>query len=562
MPQNENLLSLLSIKIGATDVSPDFMSDLLEVTVENSLHLPDVATIVLHDTRLHWIDDSSLVPGKSVQIEAHSGRRTKQLFDGEIVEIEPFFDASNQQLIIRAFDRLHRLGHGSRVRSFVNVSDEDLIKKLAAEAGLEAQVGISGQVHDYIFQNNESNLQFLQRRAAALGCLLYVQGKTLHVEPLKNGGGQLELEWGVNLHEFAPRLTTIGQLSKVTVRGWDPEQRRAVVSQAQQGRGAPQIGQEQSGGDLVQQAFQLTAEALVGAGSVRTQAEADRLAQAVADRAAGRFIEAEGACSGLPALVAGVSVRIKAVGTRFSGTYFVTSTLHSYSARQGYLTRFSVSGYQPATLLNLLNGDQSQTLTTASPVGSLPSSMGLVIGIVTDNDDPAGWGRVKVKYPTLSEEHTSGWARLVVPGGGAQRGIQFLPEINDEVLVGFLEGDVQHPYILGGLWNGQDKPPEPQATSGGRVQKRLLRSRSGHLITLDDSEGGGGITIADSAGNSLKIETASNSLQISVQGNISLKAQGTLSLEAQGQIQLKGQGISIDGGAGVVTVRGTTIQLN
>jgi phage baseplate assembly protein gpV len=295
---------------------------------------------------------------------------------------------------------------------------------------------------------------------------------------------------------------------------------------------------------------------------VCTQAEADRLAQAVADRAAGRFIEAEGACSGLPALVAGVSVNIKAVGTRFSGTYFVTSTLHSYSARHGYTTRFSVSGYQPATLLNLLSGDQRQTLPAATPAGLLSSGLGLVIGIVTDNDDPAGWGRVKIKYPALSEEHTSGWARVVVPGGGAQRGIQFLPEINDEVLVGFLEGDMQHPYILGGLWNGQDKPPELQATSGGRVTKRILRSRSGHCITLDDSEGGGGITIADSAGNSIRIDTASNSLQISVQGNISLKAQGSLSLEAQGQVQLKGQGISIDGGAGIVTVKGTTINLN
>ncbi|RAQ97522.1 VgrG-related protein [Thermogemmatispora tikiterensis] len=562
MPQNENLLSLLSIKIGGADVSPDFMSDLLEVTIENSLHLPDVATIVLHDTRLHWIDDNSLLPGKSVQIEAHSGRQTKLLFDGEIVEIEPSFDASNQQLVIRAFDRLHRLGRGSRVRSFVNVSDEDLIKKLAAEAGLEVQIGISGQIHEHIFQNNESNLEFLQRRAAALGCLLFVQGKTLHMEPLKSGGSQLELEWGVNLHEFAPRLTTLGQLSKVTVRGWDPGQRRAVVSQTQNGKGAPQVGQEQSGGDLLQQAFQLTAEALVAAGSVRTQAEAERLAQAVADRAAGRFIEAEGACSGLPALVAGVSVKIKAVGTRFSGTYFVTSTLHSYSARRGYTTRFSVSGYQPATLLNLLSGDQRQALPAATPAGLLSSGLGLVIGIVTDNDDPAGWGRVKVKYPALSEEHASGWARVVVPGGGAQRGIQFLPEINDEVLVGFLEGDIQHPYILGGLWNGQDKPPEPQASSGGRVTKRLLRSRSGHLITLDDSEGGGGITIADSAGNSIKIDTASNGLQISVQGNISLKARGSLSLEAQGQVQVKGQGVTIDGGAGVVTIKGTTINLN
>ncbi len=556
MPESQNLLSLLYIKIDGADVSDDFMADLLEVSVENSLHLPDVATIVLHDTRLHWIDDNRLLPGKSVQILARTERQARPLFDGEIVEIEPTFDASNQLLLVRAFDRLHRLGRGRHVRSFVNVSDEDLIKKLAQEVGLQSQVGPTGQVYPYIFQNNETNLEFLQRRAAALGYLLYVQGQTLHCEPLKGSGSPLELEWGVNLHEFAPRLTTIGQLNSVSARGWDPEQRQEIVSQVQNGQGSPQIGQQQNGATLAQQAFQISAESLVTYVPIRTQAVADRLAQATADRAAARFVEAEGACSGLPELVAGTSVHIKAVGNRFSGTYFVTSTHHTYNAHQGYLTRFSISGYHPTTLLTLLAPAQEEHDQRPGHVG------GLVIGIVTDNADPRGQGRVKVKYPWLSGEHASDWARVVVPGGGDQRGVQFLPEVNDEVLVGFEQGDIQYPYVLGGLWNGVDRPPEPQASSSGKVQKRVIRSRRGHVITLDDSDSGGGITITDSQGNQLAIDTSSNALQISVQGNISLKAQGNLSLEAQGQVQIKGQGITIDGGVGTVSVRGSSINLN
>ncbi|HLI71974.1 MAG TPA: VgrG-related protein [Ktedonobacteraceae bacterium] len=553
MPENQNLLSQLSITIDGADVSDNFMGDLLEVTVENSLHLPDVATIVLHDTRLHWIDDSSLMPGKSVQISAKTERQAKPLFDGEIVEIEPEFDPGNQQLIVRAFDRLHRLGRGRHVRSFTNVSDEDLIKKLAQEAGLQAQVAQASQVYSYVFQNNETNLEFLQGRAAALGYLLYVQGKTLHCEPLKIGGSPVDLEWGVTLHEFRPRLTTIGQLNSVTARGWDPANRQEIIGQVQNGQGTPQIGQQQNGGDLARSAFQITAGTLVAGVPIRVQAVADRLAQAVADRAAGRFVEAEGACSGNPALVAGASVQIKAVGNRFSGTYFVTNTLHIYNARHGYNTHFGITGYHPATLFSLLTRVEEEKLLVPS---------GLVIGIVTDNQDPEGYGRVKVKYPWLSGDHASDWARVVVPGGGDQRGIEFLPEINDEVLVGFEMGDIHYPYVLGGLWNGKDAPPDAHVTGGGKVQKRIIRSRSGHMITLDDSDGGGGITIVDSKGNKLVLDSSSNALQITVQGDTSLKAQGNLTLEAQGQVQIKGMGISVDGGAGTVSVKGSTINLN
>ena len=243
MPDNSNLLSHFYVKIDGADTSDEFTRDLLEVTVENSLHLPDVATLVLHDTRLHWIDEDSLAPGKVIQISAKVGRQEKLLFDGEIVEIEPDFGPSTQRLMVRAFDRLHRLARGRHVRSFQNVSDGDLVQKIAQEVGLQAQAGPTSQVHPYVFQNDETNLEFLQGRAAALGYLLYVQDKTLHCEAPKARGQAIELEWGVTLHEFRPRLTTIGQVDSITVRGWDPAAKQEIVGQARNGQGAPQVGQ-------------------------------------------------------------------------------------------------------------------------------------------------------------------------------------------------------------------------------------------------------------------------------------------------------------------------------
>ncbi len=547
MPKSSDLLSLVNVKMDGADAPDEFVQDLLEVTVENSLHLPDVATLVLHDGRLRWIDEDSLMPGKAIQISASAAGQENLLFDGEIVEIEPSFEPGSQRLIVRAFDRLHRLSRGRHVRSFLNVSDEDIVRKIAKEVGLQAQVGPTSQVHPYVFQNDETNLAFLQGRATALGYLVYMQGKTLHFEAPQTRGQPIELEWGATLHEFHPRLTTIGQEGAITVRGWNPATKQEIIGQAGKGQGAPQVGQKKSGGELAHSAFNMTTQILVVNRPIRTQAAADKLAQAAADRQAGRFIEAEGTCAGNPFLVAGASVQLKAVGDRFGGTYFVTSALHVYSAREGYLTQFNISGHHPSTLLSLLTREE-ETVTPA----------GLVIGIVTETD---GSGQVKVKYPWLSSDYTSDWARVVIPGGGDQRGIEFLPEVNDEVLVGFEMGDIHYPYVLGGLWNGRDAPPK-KVTSAGKVQQRIIRSRAGHTITLDDTDGGGGVTIEDKNGNKVVLDSGANKLTITVQGDADLKSQGNLTLEAQGQVQIKGKGVTVDGGKATVDVKGKMINLN
>jgi uncharacterized protein involved in type VI secretion and phage assembly len=324
-------------------------------------------------------------------------------------------------------------------------------------------------------------------------------------------------------------MTTIGQVNTTITRGWDPRSRKEIVSEVKSGQGMPEIGQKKQGGDLAKEAFNMNADLLVSSVPLYTQAGADQLARAVADRQAERFVEAEGSCLGDPAIVAGASIKIEGIGERFSGTYFVTSAAHNYDAKQGFTTRFSISGQTPSTLLNVLRDyDKS------------PEASGLVIGIVTDNQDPDGWGRVKVKYPWLSNEHASNWARVVSIGGGPERGFQFIPEVNDEVLVGFEMADFQHPYIIGGLWNGKDSPPKKNSDviSSGRVMQRIVRSRTGHSIVFDDSDGNSSVTISDSKGNKIVLDTAGNNLLIDAKGDLTIKA------------------------AGKIDIKGTTINLN
>lgn len=523
----------------------DLLLDLLEVSVESSLHLPDVAVLVLHDPQLRWADDPRLDPGKKLEVRARAGAREDLLFDGEIVELEPELRPGAHRLTVRAFDRLHRLSYIRKVRAFHNVSDADLVRKLAAEAGLEAKVGPASLVYPYVAQMNETNLAFLQHRAAALGYLLFVEGSTLCCVP-PEAGPALELDWSAGLREFRPRLTTAGQVGQVTVRGWDPANRREIVGQAREGQGSPEVGERRRGGELARDAFQVDVEQLVADRPVRDQRLAEQLAQAVADRAQERLIEAEGVCGGNPALTAGVTLRLSGMGKRFSGAYFVTGATHRYSAADGYSTEFSVSGQRPLSLLSLLR-----------PPRESPPPGTLLIGVVTDNQDPEGMGRVKVKFPWLAPQHASDWARVVAAGGGNERGLLFLPEIDDEVLVGFEMGDLHHPYILGGLWNGHDKPPltGDDLVQGGKIRRRVIRSRTGHQIVFDDSSGEEQIQIEDGKGNSIKLDSAARSL--------ALKADGDIQIEAGGRLKLLGKGgVDLDGSQATVDVKGTTINLN
>ncbi|NEO56597.1 MAG: phage tail protein [Okeania sp. SIO3B5] len=194
---------------------------------------------------------------------------------------------------------------------------------------------------------------------------------------------------------------------------------------------------------------------------------------------------------------------------------------------------------------------------------------GVVVGVVTNNEDPEGLGRVKVKFPWLSDEDESDWARIAAPMAGNERGIYFLPEVDEEVLVVFEHGDVRFPYIIGFLWNGQEPPPT--TNEDGQNNIRVIKSRSGHVIRLNDEEGKETIEIVDKTEkNSIVFDTASNTIAISSDGDITLSAvQGNIKLEAQ-NIEIKSTAdTKVESGAGMnleasstMNLKGQTINLN
>jgi phage baseplate assembly protein V len=167
-----------------------------------------------------------------------------------------------------------------------------------------------------------------------------------------------------------------------------------------------------------------------------------------------------------------------------------------------------------------------------------------VTGIVADISDPNGQGRIKVTFPWLSENHQSAWAPIAAPQAGKQRGHWFMPEIGDEVLVAFEQGDFAHPFIIGFLWNGVDTPPDTDP------KHRILITPGGHELRFEDNDGAKKVVLKSSAGFTVEMNESAKTLALETPGGLSM----TLD-DASSSIQVKGGGrqISLSGGQVQIT---------
>jgi len=551
----------IGIKVGGSPLAVDKISLLFEAEVETTLDLPSMFTLRFYDNEdLVLTDGSVFTVGEAVEIELGDtiSGQMQPVMKGEITAIEPEFTEDRQILFtVRGYDRAHRLNRGAKTRTFVNAKDSDIVQKIGAEAGLSVTAEATTQVFEHIFQDDQTDFAFLHERAHRIGYELFVDDRKLYFRKPKGSRGELTLVWGESLRSFRPRLTLAKQVNEVTVKGWDPATKKAIVGTAASSSTQPAIGDGKWGGQAAQSAFS-AAKHLVVRRPVATQNDAKAVAQAILDEINASFVEAEGLAFGVPGLVAGKKVKMEKVGTRFGGQYVVTSARHVYSAVTGYDTYFAVEGIRPQQMADLL-GERTETSLWG----------GVVTALVTNNNDPKKMARVKLKFPWLDDTAESSWARVAGVGAGATRGLHWLPEVNDEVLVAFEMGDFNRPYVIGGLWNGVDKQPQEGAVKAGKVEIRTIQTRVGHKIRLVDDPAGPLIEIVDSKGNTtIKMEEQTRKITITSKGDIDLKATGNLNLEGlnvsvKAKTKLDLQGTTADVKAsGILNVKGAMVNIN
>jgi phage protein D len=317
------------------------------ISIDEDAGLPGMFALELaggdRDNETAWIDDDSFALGATLEIKLGYGKTLQPVISAEITALEPTYQRGGRaQLTVRGHDRRHRMLRGRKTRSFVQQKDSDIAATIASEAGLTVQAEDSQVVHDYVLQPNQTDLEFLRERASRIQYEVVVDGQTLHFRPVQNAQGEvLTLTPDDDLLEFYPRLSILGQLSELELRGWSPKDKKEIVAKAKSGDEVSTMGGSDSGAALADSVFG-AAVLLVSDAPVFTQAEADQRARAHFNRALLELIVGDGVCSGRTDLKPGQVIKLDGLGTRFSGQYYVSAIRHRYTPRRAYQTHFEV----------------------------------------------------------------------------------------------------------------------------------------------------------------------------------------------------------------------------
>jgi uncharacterized protein involved in type VI secretion and phage assembly len=571
-----SLVLTADVKVDGSAISASAAGNLLSVRVEMSMWVATRATVRFRDADFALTDLNTFAVGKALTVAIPSAATgsTTAVFAGEITDLAVESGSSGRhELVVGALDKSHRLAVATNVKTFANKTYQAIVQGIASNAGLTADVAVSGAALPYVLQT-VSDYAFLWDIALRTGCEWWVDDSKLHFKKRASTSGQT-VKFGEDLIDFRVRYSGATHPNKVTVQGWDAGTQAAITSDDSgllTSSTVPGIGATSTfatGGRSAANSGWGKA-ALTGGYAVADATEAKAVADAIAARVDAAEVTANGVCEINPAIKAGQMITIDNMGTRITGDYLVTTVEHVISQSK-VETRFTAGNKAPVGLADLMGAG-----TGAAPRWG---SIGLVVGTVTAvTGDPDSAGRIKVKFPSLSSADESAWARVMAPGGaGNGIGVHFNPEVNDEVLVGFEHGDHRFPVVLGGLWSKANKPPV--GTAADPVVSRLMKSRLGHSFEMSDGDSDPkkhiAFALADGAnkfrigadktdievksGNVFTIKSGSAKISIDGQGNISIEG-GKIDIKATQDLSLKGMNVNIKGDI-KVAIQGTQVEV-
>jgi len=412
----------------------------------------------------------------------------------------------------------------------------------------------SGDSLKFCVQHRETDYEFVMRLASGAGLFAHYDGQEFGAIKANSSGAE-QLVWRETLGALAMCLGTAPQ--EFTAQVYNYEQAKSYTQDTKSVRSTASLSAlSQASPDASKKiyrdsGFSTSPRVVADARSLDQILERDRA------RSMGQMITCEGQ-SNVPAIKVGKCVQIRGLD-KLDGHYLIDSIVHRVNATGGYHNRFT-----------------GRPLDIAYPSGysAVPTATHLQTATVVDNNDPDKLGRIKVKFPWLEAEETI-WVRFLTPHAGEDRGWYAVPEIGDEVLVGYEFGNPNHPIALGALYNKNAAPPGAAATPENDI--KLFRTKAGNEIKINDKSGSEEIAITTKDGdNKVVLNMSGPSISIESKGDISIKG-SNISIESDQKIKLKaGTDAEIEAGANLktkaaaqynaegamVTVKGNPINLN
>jgi uncharacterized protein len=317
------------------------------IRVKQHIDLADMIEVRLSNPELEWTEADAFSEGKKINIKlGYVDGAFESVAEGEIIRRECEFPVNGAAVLtIVALGKKFKMKKGAHSKAHLDKKDSDIATEIAGELGLTADVEDSGVQHPYTLQLARDHLTFLRERAMRLGYDFRVDRantKLIFKKPSTTNPPDATLEWGKNLLEFRPRISTDAQVSKVTVRGWDPAQKQMVQASAAPSDVHYNFGGQKTGAQVAEDTFGAR-ETLFVNRPVSKADDATAMAKAIINSAAAGYVQGEGCCQGDPKIYPGAVIEVKGTGNRFDGKYFVNATVHYYEPRAGYSTHFGMN---------------------------------------------------------------------------------------------------------------------------------------------------------------------------------------------------------------------------
>lgn len=546
------------------------------IVVQNEVNRIPMAQIVLTDGEASERDfklsnEDLLIPGKKIEISAGYHNDEEAIYKGVIIKHSIKIKNGTSLLIIECKDEAVKLTIGRKSKYFYDVKDSDAFEEIIGAYGLEKDVEATNFSHKELVQYNTSDWDFMVSRAQANGKLCFVEnGKITVSKPDITSEAVETVTFGASLLDFDAEIDARNQFAKVSSYSWDYTNQELVeIEAADPGVSLNgNLSPSDLSGIVELENLELRHGGTITETELQDWADAKLLFQQLS-KVRGRV-----KFQGIPAVKPNTIILLEGVGDRFNGKAYITGVFHELS--EGNWTIDAQFGLNPEWF--------SETYDIHTPTGSgiIPAIKGLHAGIVTQLEgDPNGEDRILVKIPIINNEEQGIWCRVASPDAGENRGIFFRPEIEDEVIIGFVNEDPNNAIVLGMLHSSGK--PAPITASDDNHQKGIvtrsemkvmfdddkksigIETPAGKKVTLDEDKGV--IVIEDENSNVITID--SNGIKMESAGNIEIVASGdvkiegtNVSLKAKAQFKAEGSaGAEMSSGA-VAIVKGSIVQIN
>lgn len=561
------------IEVDGTVLDSEVDAQLERVEVVDRLAMPDTFVLYFRDPDRDVLTRGHLEIGKRLRISTTSptGDGLVPLISGEITSIEVDYDLVGTRTVVRGHDLSHRLAAGRKTATFQNVKLSDIAGQIASDAGLEYEVDDSGPTEDHVIQPNMSDLDFLYFLARRINFDCRVEGDRLFFKrpnPASSAPPKGDFEstdprqlvWNHNLLEFRAGISAVAQVSEVEVRVWDVATKKAKFGRAPVSASNVEVPMtpKDLAGKVKRPAGKVGDQTLVVVDRpLGTQEQAQDVARTKAELVGSAAFEATAVAVGSPALRAGVAVSIANVDPALAGKWVISSSRHEFGSG-AYRTVLEFSGSRDRSLHGVL------TMGQPGLAGRGMVIPGVVSAIVTENNDPDNQGRVKVHYPWLGEAAESSWARLAMPGAGKSYGMVWVPQVGDEVVVAFYQGDISYPVVIGGLWNGEDEAPLGDGLfDNGSVKRSGFVSRKGHMLVFFDGDDNAGIALVTADGKfRVALNQGGGELHVAFDGNLLMDGSGNVKIKAGGAVSIEAGGSMDLKAGGNTSIKGAKVALN